>query len=104
MTEHEHHAPRTVKVNGDDDLRLVDHIVGWYMVEGHEPHDDCPGHGPSQWVDVGLRVGALSGDDDIVKEVNLSLLPREALELGTLLVAAANRAEFLRWDDNTDAD
>jgi len=48
MTEHEHHAPRTVKVNGDDDLRLVDHIVGWYMVEGHEPHDDCPGHGPSQ--------------------------------------------------------
>jgi hypothetical protein len=39
-----------------------------------------------------------------VKEVNLSLLPREALELGTLLVAAANRAEFLRWDDNTDAD
>jgi len=104
MTEHEHHAPRTVKVNGDDDLRLVDHIVGWYMVEGHEPHDDCPGHGPSQWVDVGLRVGALAGDDDIVKEVNLSLLPREALELGTLLVAAANRAEFLRLDDNAGAD
>jgi len=87
-----HGNPRAVRVDGDDVLDLRMFYVSWYTFGG------CEEHGEQQGVRLEVVFGALDPerDENIEKTARLALTPLAAFDLGNALVAAANRAEFLR--------